>query len=155
MADIVDSATRSRMMSGIKGKNTKAEIEIRKKLFSKGFRYKLHEKKLPGKPDIVLPKYNAVILFNGCFWHVHDCNLFKYPSTRKSFWKKKLLGNKIKDSENIENLKKLGWRVLIIWECAFRGPGKNRKKEIDKITHIASKWLHTKSKYREVSGKGK
>ncbi|HDL01102.1 MAG TPA: DNA mismatch endonuclease Vsr [candidate division Zixibacteria bacterium] len=152
MADIVDSKTRSRMMSGIRGKNTKAEIEIRKKLFAAGFRYRLHDTRLPGKPDIILPKYKAVIFVHGCFWHAHDCELFKIPSTRTAFWRKKLKGNRNKDEENDKNLKKEGWRILTIWECAFRGAGKNREKQIDRIVEKAVKWLNSKSRYREIRG---
>ncbi len=152
MADIVDSSTRSRMMAGIKGKDTKPEIEIRKRLFAHGFRYRLHDTKLPGKPDLILPSYNAIIFINGCFWHAHDCELFKWPSSRKRFWKKKLTRNRGKDIENNEALKELGWRILTIWECSFRGAGKNRKKEIDIIIKKAEKWLNSKNKFREIKG---
>ncbi len=150
MTDIVDSATRSRMMSGIRAKNTKAEVEIRKRLFAAGFRYRLHDKKLPGKPDIIVPRYKAVIFIHGCFWHAHDCVLFKWPSSQKNFWKTKLTGNRKKDLENNDALKKLGWRILVIWECAFRGPGKKREKEIDVIIKKTVKWLNSKSRFREI-----
>ena len=152
MADIVDSKTRSRMMSGIRGKNTKAEIEIRKKLFAAGFRYRLHDTKLPGKPDIILPRYKAVIFIHGCFWHAHDCELFKIPSTRPAFWRKKLKGNRKKDEENDKNLKKEGWRILTIWECAFRGAGKNREKQIDVIVKKTIQWLNAGRKSKEIRG---
>lgn len=150
MADIVDSATRSRMMSGIKGKNTKPEIEIRKRLFALGYRYRLHDTKLPGKPDLILPRLNAIIFINGCFWHAHDCALFKWPSSRRKFWKAKLSRNREKDLENNEALKKLGWRIQIIWECSFRGAGKKRDKEIDRIVNITVKWLKSKKKFNEI-----
>ena len=150
MADIVDASTRSMMMSRVRGKNTRQEVEIRKRLFAKGFRYRLHDKKLPGKPDIVLRKYNAVIFNHGCFWHVHDCSLFRWPSSEKTFWKKKLVGNKKRDIENVESLIKLGWRILVIWECAFRGSGKNREKEFDTITAKSMRWLRSKSRYLEI-----
>ena len=152
MTDIVDSATRSRIMAGIRGKDTKPEIEIRKKLFVLGYRYRLHDSKLPGKPDLILPKYNTVIFINGCFWHAHDCALFKWPSSRKKFWKTKLTRNREKDCENIESLKKLGWRILIVWECSFRGAGKNREKEICAIIQKTVKWLNSGSRYREIKG---
>lgn len=152
MTDIVDASTRSRMMSGIKSKDTRQEVEIRRRLFALGFRYRLHDKKLPGKPDIVLRKYNAVIFIHGCFWHVHDCSLFRWPSSGKVFWKKKLTGNRNRDIENIVALKKLGWRILIIWECAYRGTGKKRAVEFEIITAKSVKWLGTKSKYREIKG---
>lgn len=124
MADVVTKEVRSRMMSGIKGKNTKPEILIRKGLFSLGYRYRLHNSDLPGKPDIVLPKYNAVIMANGCFWHQHDCSLFKWPSTNKKFWKDKISGNKERDKRSVEQLLAAGWRVMIIWECCTKGSGK-------------------------------
>ena len=152
MADIVDASTRSMMMSRVKGKDTRHEVEIRKRLFALGFRYRLHVNKLPAKPDIVLRKYKAVIFIHGCFWHVHDCSLFRWPASKKKFWGEKLSGNKNRDIENVKSLKKLGWRILIIWECAYRGTGKERVKEFESITAKLVKWLGSKSKYREIRG---
>lgn len=140
MADIVDSATRSRMMSGIRGKNTKMELLICKRLFALGFRYRLHSSKLPGKPDIVLPRYRAVIFLNGCFWHAHDCHLFRFPETKQDFWRKKLAKNKEKDAEVRLNIRELGWRVLTIWECAVRG--KQNMLKIDKLVADIANWLY-------------
>jgi DNA mismatch endonuclease (patch repair protein) len=150
MTDIVDASTRSRMMSGIKGKDTRQEVEIRKRLFALGFRYRIHDKNLPGKPDIVLRRYKAVIFIHGCFWHAHDCSLFRWPASKKAFWKKKLAGNRKRDIENFESLKKLGWRILLIWECAYRGTGRNREKEFATITAKSVEWLRSKSDYREI-----
>ncbi|WP_339684962.1 DNA mismatch endonuclease Vsr [Gimesia maris] len=138
MADIVDQKTRSKMMSGIRGKNTKPEIVIRKALFSKGFRYRLHDKKLPGKPDIVLPKYNSVIQINGCFWHGHDCYLFKIPASNTEFWETKIGRNCQNDKKAISELKRMGWRVLTIWECAIRG---RNKIGLDKVIDLTSDWI--------------
>ena len=152
MADIVDASTRSMMMSRVKGKNTRQEVEIRKRLFALGFRYRLHVKKLPGTPDIVLPKYKAVIFIHGCFWHVHNCSLFRWPASKKAFWKKKLSANKKRDVENIESLKKLGWRILVIWECSFRGAGKKREKEINTIVKKTGKWLNFGKVSSEIKG---
>jgi DNA mismatch endonuclease (patch repair protein) len=152
MSDVVDVSTRSRMMAGIRGKNTQQEVEIRKRLFALGFRYRLHDKKLPGKPDLVLPRYKAVIFVHGCFWHAHDCYLFKLPATRKGFWKKKLLGNRKRDGANVAELTKLGWRVLIIWECAYRAAGKKRDIELDRITAKAAKWLRSGQRRYEIRG---
>ncbi len=151
MADVVDASTRSRMMSGISGKNTRQEIEIRKRLFALGFRYKLHDKKLPGKPDIVFPKYKAAIFVHGCFWHAHDCHLFHLPATRKAFWKAKLEGTKARDIKHLSALKKLGWRVLIIWECTYRGAGKDYECEIYRVIDKTAKWLTSQSKYSEIT----
>ncbi len=121
MADIVDKETRSRMMSGIRGKNTKPEFHIRSLLHRNGFRFRLHTKDLPGKPDIVLPRYHAAIFINGCFWHGHDCHLFKLPGTRTDFWKTKIARNKENDSRAAGLLNDSSWRVATVWECALRG----------------------------------
>jgi len=150
VTDIVDAKTRSRMMSGIRGKNTKPEIIIRKVLFSKGFRYRLHDKRLPGSPDLVFPKYNAVIFIHGCFWHAHECHLFKWPATREEFWKTKITGNKIRDKKNIDKLLGAGWRVLIIWECATKGRGRHSSESIG--VQVA-KWLQGSSILDEIKGK--
>lgn len=140
MADIVDPATRSRMMSGIRGKNTRPEVKIRKALHAKGFRYQLHRKDLPGKPDMVFPKYRAVVFIHGCFWHRHCCSLFRWPSSNVDFWQNKLSGNQQKDIVNNAGLEALGWKVLIVWECAIRGRYKVGAE--DTVTRIAD-WLLT------------
>lgn len=121
MVDIVSKTTRSKMMSNIKGRDTAPEILIRRALHKRGFRYRLHDKKLPGKPDMVFPKYKAVIQVHGCFWHKHNCHLFKWPSTRKRFWKEKISSNVERDTRNLMKLNQSGWRTLIIWECALKG----------------------------------
>ena len=121
MTDVHDKVTRSYNMSQIKGKNTKPEILVRKFLFSKGFRYRINDKKLPGKPDIVLPKYKTVIFVNGCFWHGHEnCKYFKLPKTRTNWWKEKIEKTKITDFVKQEELIKMGYKVLIIWECEVK-----------------------------------
>lgn len=125
MADIVDKETRSRMMSGIKGKNTKPEMIVRRALHKAGYRYRLHVKDLPGKPDIVLPRYKAVIFVHGCFWHHHDCKHFKWPKTRGAFWREKIDGNVERDQKAYEELRTMGWRVLLFWECDIRTEGPN------------------------------
>ena len=152
MADVVDRATRSRMMAGIRSKNTKAEVEIRKRLFAMGYRYRIHDKRLPGKPDIVLPRYKAVIFIHGCFWHAHDCYLLKWPLSRMEFWKKKLNRNREKDIENNEELKKLGWRILTIWECSYRSCGKKDWSKIEGIVSRAEKWLLSNNNTGEIRG---
>lgn len=131
--DIVDSQTRSRMMAGIHGKNTTPEIAIRKRLFAKGFRYRLNVANLPGKPDIVLPKYRTIILIHGCFWHYHTCSLFKMPQTRREFWEQKLSGNRVRDERNRRLLLEQGWRIVTVYECAWRFPGGDRNQEYDHI----------------------
>ena len=119
--DVHTKETRSYNMSRIKNKNTKPEEMVRKALFSQGFRYRKNVKKLPGCPDIVLPRYNVVIFVNGCFWHVHEgCKYVKWPQNNKEFWETKLLGNKMRDCKNISELENLGWKVIVVWECELK-----------------------------------
>ena len=117
MSDIFSFQKRSDIMSKIGEKNTKPKILVRKFLFSKGFRYRINVKTLPGKPDIVLPKYKTVIFINGCFWHGHNCKKGKLPSSNIDFWRKKISNNKSRDDKNSDLLIKLGWKVIIIWQC--------------------------------------
>lgn len=119
--DIVSKNKRSEMMSGIQGKNTKPELRIRKALFNRGFRYRLYSKKLPGKPDIILKQWRAIIFIHECFWHGHNCHLFKWPSTRIEFWRKKIGNTAIRDKRIVNELKEKNWRVAIVWECSMRG----------------------------------
>jgi DNA mismatch endonuclease (patch repair protein) len=121
MADVVDRATRSRMMSGIRSANTKPEMKLRKSLHARGFRFRLHDRKLPGTPDIVLPRWKAVIEVRGCFWHRHEgCRYATTPATRPEFWKGKFNANLERDRRNELALTSAGWRVAIVWECAVR-----------------------------------
>jgi|SRR5690242_4560783 len=121
MADVHDKKTRSKNMSAIRSKNTKPEMLVRRFLHANGFRYKLHDKKLPGKPDIVLPKYKTVIFVHGCFWHGHtNCRYYVVPKTRTEWWLKKINGNKANDDKAIKALKKGGWKVIKIWECGLK-----------------------------------
>lgn len=121
MADVHDKATRSYNMSRIRNKDTKPEILVRKFLFANGFRYRLNDKKLPGKPDIVLPKYKTVIFVNGCFWHGHEnCKYFKLPTTRTEWWKEKIEGNIKNDTIKHALLTETGYKVIVIWECEVK-----------------------------------
>ncbi len=140
MPDIVAPHVRSRMMAGIRGRDTKPELLLRTGLHKAGFRYRLHAKGLPGKPDLVFPKYRAVIFANGCFWHGHDCALFKWPSTRQDFWRAKITGNVKRDESVKERILAAGWRVLTVWECAMKGPGRLAPGEV--ITRSAT-WLRS------------
>lgn len=148
MADIVSRKKRSLMMAGIKGKNTKPEIIVRKALFALGYRYKLHNGKLPGRPDIVLKKYNAVIFVQGCFWHGHEnCHLFRLPKSRQTFWKNKIEGNITRDRKNLLLLQQAGWRICNIWECSV----KNRSPdEINAVVARLSGWLAGNRKFLEI-----
>ena len=150
MVDVVSKKTRSRMMSGIRAKNTKPELLIRSGLHRRGFRYKLHYGDLPGKPDMVFPKYHAIILVNGCFWHGHDCNLFKWPSTRPEFWREKIRSNQVRDDRNLTAYVAQQWRTLVIWECALKGTG---RREPEEIVELAARWLIAKSTNAVIDGK--
>jgi DNA mismatch endonuclease, patch repair protein len=149
--DVVDKTVRSRMMSGIRGKNTKPELKIRGELHKRGFRFRLHDKKLPGKPDIVLPKYGAIILVNGCFWHGHECHLFKWPSTRPGFWKDKIGRSRTRDKENLERYQLEGWRVLTVWECALKG---KQAPTLNTLMNDVEEWIREGSRIHEILGEG-
>jgi DNA mismatch endonuclease (patch repair protein) len=121
MVDVHDNATRSFNMSRIRSKNTKPEIIVRKFLFSKGYRFRLHNKDLPGRPDITLPKYSTVIFVHGCFWHGHDgCNYYVVPSTRTEWWLNKINRNKERDTRNVKELEAMQWKIITIFECDLK-----------------------------------
>ncbi len=123
MADVHSKKQRSYNMSRIKGKDTKPEMLVRKFLHANGYRYKLHDKKLPGRADIVLPKYRTAIFVHGCFWHGHaNCKYFVVPKTRTKWWTDKINGNKANDKKAVKALKKGGWKVITVWECKLK-PG--------------------------------
>lgn len=147
MVDIVSKGTRSRMMSGIRGKDTRPEILIRSLLHRKGFRFRLHDRRLAGRPDIVLPKHKAVIEVRGCFWHGHDCHLFVWPSTRKGFWKEKIGQNRKRDSRNMMKIQELGWKTLIVWECAVKG---KRRLPVSELGKTIENWLLYDSSNAEI-----
>ncbi len=149
MADVVSPQKRSEMMSGIKGVDTKPEMLIRKALHARGLRYRLHVKKMQGKPDLVFPKYKAVMFVHGCFWHKHGCPLFKWPKTREEFWRDKLTRNASRDVANIQSLQAGGWRVVVLWECALRG---KRKLPIDKVVDECVLWLLSSRQFLEITG---
>lgn len=149
MIDVVDAKTRSRMMSGIRGKNTRPEMLIRSMLHRAGFRYRLHHAGLPGKPDLVFPKYKALILINGCFWHGHNCHLFKWPSSRPEFWREKIEGNKARDVNNLRKCREAGWRVMIIWECAMKGKDRVPAEE---MSICIQDWLLGEDMFIEIAG---
>jgi len=122
MADVHSGEIRSFNMSRIRGKDTKPEMKVRSFLHRAGFRYQLHAKKLPGRPDLVLTRYNTVVFVHGCFWHCHDdCSYFRLPKSNRKFWKDKLGQNKVRDEANEAKLKEMGWNVIVLWECELRG----------------------------------
>lgn len=121
MADTMTPEQRHRCMAAIKGKDTKPELIVRKYLFSRGLRFRIQVRKLPGRPDIVLPRYRTVIFVNGCFWHGHEgCGYYRLPKSNVEFWKEKIERNKSRDARNEAELRTLGWRVLRVWECDIR-----------------------------------
>ncbi len=131
MADNHSKDVRSYNMSQIRSTNNKPEEIVRKYLFSKGFRYRKNDKRFPGKPDIVLPKYKTVIFVNGCFWHMHDCGRFVWPASNEEYWRPKILGNVERDRRNMAQLQKLGWKVIIVWECELKK--KNAQERLDRL----------------------
>lgn len=122
MTDVLTATQRRFNMSRIRGRDTKPELMIRRGLHARGFRYRLHNRNLPGKPDMVFPRYHAVILVHGCFWHGHNCPLFKLPATRQEFWSAKIAANRSRDERVTQELLKLGWRIATVWECSIKGP---------------------------------
>lgn len=148
MADVVNPATRSRMMSGIRGKNTRPELLIRKGLHARGFRYRLHCD-LPGKPDICLPKHRAVVFVHGCFWHGHGCHLFKWPSTRPEFWRAKIERNCEVDRVAENLLSEDGWRLAVIWECALKG---QERLPLEDVISTCADWLNSDQRRLEIRG---
>lgn len=136
-------------MAAIRGKDTKPELMVRRGLHACGFRYRLQGTELPGKPDLVLPKYRAVIFVHGCFWHRHNCPMFRWPQTQESFWRDKLDGNARRDAESLNGLRDAGWRVGIVWECALKGRG---KRPLSEVIDSLSVWLSSDTKQFCVEG---
>ncbi|WP_371928886.1 very short patch repair endonuclease (plasmid) [Methylomonas sp. HW2-6] len=136
MADVLTPEQRHLNMSRIRGRDTAPELLVRRGLHAKGLRFRLHDRKLPGRPDLVLACHRTVVFVHGCFWHAHGCSLSKIPATRPEFWQKKLETNRARDHRAIEALQTDGWRVLIIWECALRG--QRRLEESDIFERAAS-----------------
>lgn len=126
------------MMSGIRSKNTRIEVNLRKALFAQGFRYRINDARLPGKPDIVLSRHRAVVFVHGCFWHGHDCALFRLPASNTDFWRTKIDTNRERDKRVLRELVMLGWRVAVVWECALRG---SRRLAAGDPACMLSSWL--------------
>lgn len=147
MVDVHSAAVRSRNMAAIRLKDTRPELLLRRALFAQGFRYRLHESKLPGRPDIVLTKYRAIIFVHGCFFHMHRCSSFRWPATNSSEWRNKIQGNRRRDRRDLAALLAQGWRVLTVWECAQRGPRRLESAELDRIV---ARWLHSTARTGEI-----
>jgi DNA mismatch endonuclease, patch repair protein len=148
--DVLTPQQRSYCMSKISGKNTKPELLIRRALFALGLRYRLHRRDLPGTPDLVFKKFNAVILVHGCFWHGHGCHLFVVPEKNSEFWIRKIAANRKRDQDKCDDLKRLGWRVLTIWECSLRG---RDQLPIDLLADKIQKWLSGNSRNVDIPPK--
>lgn len=147
MTDIVDNATRSQMMSGIRGRDTQPEMAVRRALFSAGFRFRLHRRDLPGAPDIVLPGRKIAIFVHGCFWHRHGrCRYSKLPANRPDFWKAKLEGNVERDARAVAALLDMNWRVLVVWECTIRN-----QKTLLVLPATLGDWIRGAASFGEVS----
>ncbi len=149
MADVVTAAVRSRMMAGIGGKNTKLELLLRKGLHAQGYRFRVHRRDLPGTPDVVLPRYRATLFAHGCFWHGHDCHLFKVPGTRTDFWLAKIARNREVDRRAQVALSLAGWRWGIVWECALKGRARLPPGD---VIGLCSEWLKSGGEHFEVRG---
>lgn len=141
---IATTAERSRMMAGIRGKNTRPEKTLRSLLFAQGFRYRLHVRHLPGTPDLVLPRFDAAIFVHGCFWHRHQgCHYTTVPKSNADFWQQKFQETIIRDQQVLKDLQNLGWRVAVVWECSL-------KRHKEKATQILINWLHTSESFIEI-----
>jgi DNA mismatch endonuclease (patch repair protein) len=138
MTDVLTPAQRRLNMSRIRGKDTKPELVLRHGLHLRGFRFRLHRRDLPGCPDLVFPRFRAALFINGCFWHGHDCPMFKFPSTRTEFWAVKIAGNRERDAQALDNLSARGWRTLTVWECTLRGP---MRRPVDEVLDGVVTWL--------------
>ncbi|MCK9189637.1 very short patch repair endonuclease [Acidithiobacillus sp.] len=146
MVDIVNPENRSRMMAGVRGKDTKPEMIVRRALFAEGMRFRLHRRDLPGTPDVVLPSSRVVVFIHGCFWHRHsECRLAKLPTSNAAFWRNKLDVNVERDHRAVEALVSAGWRVLIIWECATRD-----KSIAPTLGMLARKWIEGSMTFGEI-----
>lgn len=153
MADSLTKTGRSELMSKIRGRDTKPEIFIRNIIYSAGFRYRLHAKGIPGRPDIVLRRWKTLIFVNGCFWHGHDCHGTRRPKSNRKFWNAKIKRNIERDTDNLAECRRLGWRVLVVWECALRG--KSRWAE-ERLARQMSAWIERDAKHvsiKQIRGK--
>jgi DNA mismatch endonuclease (patch repair protein) len=150
MTDVLTPEQRRLNMSRIRGRDTKPEMLLRRALHGRGLRFRLHRRDLPGRPDLVFPRFRAVIFVHGCFWHNHDCPMFKWPATRKDFWSRKIKGNAERDRSARDALLSKNWRVLVLWECALRGP---ERRPVDTVADEVVRWLQGKKAEGVVKGR--
>jgi DNA mismatch endonuclease, patch repair protein len=147
MTDVHTTETRSRNMAAIKGNNTRPEMLVRRSLHQAGFRYRLHAENLPGKPDLVFPKYKAVIFIQGCFWHQHQCAMFHWPKSRTEWWVKKITANRSHDVAVQDKLREMGWRVMLVWECALKGKARYKP---ELWLELITLWLREGNSFDEL-----
>ena len=147
MTDVHPKSVRSKNMAAIKGRNTKPEMLVRTALHQAGFRYRLHVASLPGKPDLVFPRYKAVIFVQGCFWHQHQCAMFHWPKTRTEWWRQKISANRVHDEAVQDKLRELGWRVMLVWECALKG---KTRYSSEQLTGLVTLWLKNGNSFSEL-----
>lgn len=149
--DTVDQTTRSKIMASVGQKNTGPEMALRSALHRRGLRYRLHDRNLPGSPDLVFPRFKAVIFVHGCYWHAHDCYRGTKPKSRRKFWDEKFKANQQRDARNVERLVAEGWRVLTVWECAIKG---KTAEPSDLLARQIGDWLKGKRATGTIDGKG-
>ena len=154
MADIVDPETRSRMMAGIHSKGTRPETLVRSLLHKRGLRFARTSSGLAGRPDVVLPRWNVAVFVNGCFWHMHECELFRMPGSNRMFWERKLSANRMRDMKNVQSLLVDGWKVLTIWECSVRGA--NAMRQLERNMDRVAAWIRSNNRKNHcmLSGSG-
>lgn len=151
MTDLMSPKLRRALMRRIRAKHTKPELVVRKALHGRGFRYRLHAKIEGIRPDIVLPARRVAIFVNGCFWHGHNCHLFRWPKTREEFWKNKIAGNKLRDGKAVRTLTRKSWSVATIWECGLRD---KKREEVDRLIGFLESWILNSSRLQSLTFKG-
>lgn len=149
MVDTVSKSVRSRIMASVRQRDTAPEMRLRKALHRLGLRFRLHDRKLPGSPDLVFPRFRSVVFVHGCFWHAHGCKYSTTPSARLEFWAEKFAANKARDERNVNLLLASGWRVLTVWECALR---EKREKSDEKVARRVTRWLSGHRRSAEIEG---
>jgi DNA mismatch endonuclease (patch repair protein) len=145
--DTVDKATRSKIMASVGQKNTGVEMMLRSALHARGLRYRLHDRTLPGSPDLVFPRFRAAVFIHGCYWHAHGCHRSTAPESRRKFWEHKFDTNKRRDKRNVEALLADGWRVLTVWECTLRGKS---SRCASLVARDVNRWLQSSLRTREL-----
>lgn len=149
MVDVLTADQRRFNMSRVRNVDTTPELLLRRGLHARGYRFRLHRRDLPGRPDITLPKYKSVIFVNGCFWHGHECPMFKIPETRQEFWVAKIRRNRERDAHVLSSLAALGWRAFVLWECSIRGSG---RRPMDAVLDEIIVWLDGNDSRGELAG---